>query len=119
MRGEPGNPRPPRTCTFSWKPQGAFIRTLRKARQPVTAPARGYDKPAQPPYLSQVQRIRARAQARWDLPELPSGMVPRRQRGAAASHSPPAPGIGVGEPATLTPPVPGSPPGARSRTFWS
>ena len=34
MRGEPGNPGPPRTCTFSGKPQGALIRTLRKARQP-------------------------------------------------------------------------------------
>ena len=62
MRGEPGNPGPPRTCTFtpavplpeascqtlgthSWQP---WEFPSAKLAQPVTAPPRGYDKPAQP-----------------------------------------------------------------------
>ena len=72
MRGEPGNPGPPRTCIFtpavplpeascqipgtrSWQP-GEFPSA--KLAQPVTALPRGYDMTSlSNPYLTQVQRI--------------------------------------------------------------
>jgi hypothetical protein len=72
MRGEPGNPGPPRTCTFSprtltggqlpdpWDAQLAAVGVSlrKKLAQPVTVLPRGYDMTSlSNPYLTQVQRI--------------------------------------------------------------